>query len=218
MKRKELSEAISGISIRHVQEAEDYTAKTAYKRSNRSNRSNTSNTSRYRNIFAAALAACIFGCAALACIPSTARSLKGYFQNVIQWNGAVTGQTYQEGADEIAIRVTDAVRDNKKFVLSVQMQVSDTQEPPFGQRFISEIALGTYRITDASGIEICVASGRQEHTAGLLEEQTAQIELVLEADAFAPGDYVLEVASVYGLQKAEQPLEIKGNWKCMFTM
>ena len=30
--------------------------------------------------------------------------------------------------------------------------------------------------------------------------------------------YMLVVESIYGLQKAEQPLEMKGHWECEFIV
>ncbi len=30
--------------------------------------------------------------------------------------------------------------------------------------------------------------------------------------------YTLVIDSIYGLQKAEQPLKIKGHWECEFTV
>ncbi len=208
MNRKDLSEAVGGISSRHVQEAEDYFA-AAYRKSN---------GSRYRKILAAAMAACILGCAAMVCLPTAARSLKGYFQDVLRWDGAVTGLMYQEGADEITICVVDTVSENGTLTLPLQIQLPDTEEPPFGPRYIRRITLGDYRITDASGREICSSSGRQDSASGILEEHKALAGLLLEREKFTSGHYVLEITSVYALQKAEQPLEIKGHWECPFAV
>lgn len=142
MKREDLSEAIGGISIRHVQEAKDYPVRTTCRKFM---------GCKYQKVIAAAVAVCIFGGVILRGMPTAARAVIGYFQDLFRWDGAVTGLTYQAEADEIQIGVADVVKEEGTLALSVQITLPDTQEPPFGPRFLEEVALGDYSILDVSG-------------------------------------------------------------------
>ena len=80
------------------------------------------------------------------------------------------------------------------------------------------VALGDYQIIDTSGTEIYSARGQQE-TVGELEDGKIAFMQPAGIETLSKGTkYMLVIESIYGLQKAEQPLEMKGHWECEFTV
>lgn len=207
MKREEISEAVGNISIQHIYEAGGYAAP----------KKRTSLTSGMHGRKIAAAAVLI--CAIMVCIcsPSIARSMKGFYRDIVRWDGAVVGVEYENATDEVRIDAAVAVTEDGKLVLPLKVTLLDMSKEPY-IRFMGEVALGDYQILDETGKEVYSASG-QQGTSGLLENGKAGIIQPLEVETLSVGtEYKLVIKSIYGLQKAEQPLKIKGRWECRFTV
>ncbi len=77
---------------------------------------------------------------------------------------------------------------------------------------------GIIKIIDTSGTEIYSDRGQQE-TVGELEDGKTAFMQPAGIETLSKGTkYMLVIESIYGLQKAEQPLEMKGHWECEFTV
>lgn len=207
MKREEISEAVGNISIQHVYEAERYAAPHKRIRFTRGMHG--------RRIVAAA----VLICAVMVCIcsPSIAKSMKGFYRDIVRWDGAVVGVEYENATDEVRIDAAKAVRENGKLVLPLEITFLDMSKEPY-LRFMGEVALGDYQILDEAGKEVSSVSGQQE-ISGLLENGKTGFSQPLGVETLSEGtEYKLVITSIYGLQKAEQPLKINGRWECGFTV
>ena len=81
-----------------------------------------------------------------------------------------------------------------------------------------EMALGDFKILNSRGEKVYSAEGVGEQSAPI-EDGKAAISYTIEPQILSAGEkYTLVVESVYGLQKAEQPLKISGNWKIDFVV
>lgn len=207
MKREDISEAVGNISIQHIYEAGGYAAPQKRTRFTRGMHG--------RKIAAAA----VLLCASMVCIcsPSIARSMKGFYRDLVRWDGAVVGMEYENATDEVRIDAAGAVKEDGKLVLPLEVTFLDrSKESCF--RFMREVALGEYQVLDEAGKEVYSVSGQQE-MSGLLENGKAGIIQPLGVETLTVGtEYKLVIMSLYGIQKAEQPLKIKGRWECSFLV
>lgn len=209
MKREKISEAVGNISIYHIQEAGRYAATKKPARG-------------FKGVWGKTAVAAVVVCAISVCfcIPSVAFSVEGFYKDIVRWwDGAVVGGEYQNATQEIQIKASQAVVEDGKWMipLSVTFLAMGDKEP-YIYLAGGEAALGDFRIIDRSGTEIYASTGQQE-TAGVLEDGKTLLKQPVEMETLAKGDeYRLVVESIYGLQKAEQPLEMKGHWECEFTV
>lgn len=209
MRREMISEAVGNIDARYVQEAGGYTVAKGAGRAGRAWR---------RTAIAAAVLLCAI--TARFCIPSVAVPLEGFFHDITRrLDGAVIGTEYENATQEIKIEASAAVMENGKLVLPLEITfLVMGEKEPYIYLTGGAAALGDYRILDASGNEICSASGQQEATGALEDGKAALVQPLATETLLERTEYTLVVESVYGLQKAEQPLEMKGHWECGFTL
>lgn len=206
MKREKISQAVGEIDIRYIQEAGEYTGMAEHIKPARG--------TRRRVAAAAAVLVCV--AAVGICTPSAANSIKGFFRDIVRWDGAVTGEEYEHASNEVTVDVSMAVMENGKLVLPVEITFLDMDAAPF--RIVEEVALGDYQIIDASGKEVFAASG-QQGVSGVMRNGKAVCKQPLGMEGLSEGEeYTLAVRSVYGICKAEQPLQLKGHWECRFVI
>lgn len=210
MKREKISEAVGNIGIHYVQEAGCYA--TAQKPVGIS-----------RSVWGKiAAAATVLLCAGSVCfcIPSIAASVEGFYKDIVRWwDGAIVGTEYENATQEIQIEASPAVAENGKLVIPLTVTFLEMgKKEPYIYLVDGEIALGDYQIIDVSGTEIYSAPGQQE-AIGILEDGTAVFLQPVGIETLSKGTkYTLVIDSIYGLQKAEQPLKLKGHWECEFTV
>ena len=210
MKREKISRVIGGIDEQYIQEAE-------YAQAGSRGIGDWGGI-RKKIIAAAAVFVCVFA----ACMPSAARSFKGYFQDILRWDGAVTGATYQAAEQEVKIHVSGNMRQKEKKLL-VQITFLDPAKAPYSELATGAIALGDYQVIDLSDDAtehvIASAEGLQEEITGTIADAGTTVELPLQAEGLAAGkEYCLVIKCLYGIKKAEQPLRINGDWECRFTV
>lgn len=150
----------------------------------------------------AALAICL--CLSVTAVAASG-VLKGHFRDITNWQGAVVGTSYEQATDEIGMGVT--VNDNK---LVVQATFAIPQEFPY--RECERLGIAAYRIVDADGK--VVKEGAAEST----EIVKGQAAVTIDLDDIDSGCYKLVVTAFVGEKKAEQPLNINGNWECSFQI
>lgn len=210
-KREKISEAVGNIGIQYVQEAGCYdAAKRPAKRA--------------RGMWGkVAVAATVLLCAGSVCLcmPSSAVSIGGFYQDIVRWwDGAIVGTEYENATEEIQVEASSAVVDkNGKLAIPLTITLSEMgKKEPYRYLADGEIALGDYQIIDASGVELYAAIGQQE-AAGELADGAAVFLQPAGIETLAKGTtYTLVIDAIYGLQKAEQPLKMSGHWECQFTV
>lgn len=209
MKREKISEAVGNIGIHHVQEAECYTAAEKHIRSSRG----------VWNKIAVTAAAFLCVVSVCFCVPSIAASMEGFYKDIVRWwDGAVVGTEYENATQEIQIEAASAVVEDGKLVIPLTVTFLEMgNKEPYIYLVDGEVALGDYQIVDGSGTEIYSALGQQD-TTGVLEDGKAVFKQPVGIGTLSKGTkYVLVIESIYGLQKAEQPLKMEGHWECEFT-
>ena len=148
------------------------------------------------------LALTVTGVTALA---STGK-LEGFFKDITDWRGAVTGTTYEQATDEITVNVIAEAG-----VLKVEAVFVEAEKAPYSE--VEQLTIGKYRMIDANGNT--VAQGDAGEAVPVQDGQTA---LMLDVEELPAGQYTLQLQSFIGSKKADQPLSINGNWECEFCI
>ena len=130
--------------------------------------------------------------------------LKGHFRDITNWQGAIVGTSYEQATDEISMDIT--VNGNELTVLAT---FANPQMAPY--KYIEKLGIAAYKVVDANGK--AVAEGAAEST----EVANGQAAVSIRLDSIDIGSYKLIVTAFVGEAKAEQPLNINGNWECAFT-
>ena len=151
----------------------------------------------------ASLALCLFftGVTALA----ASGQIKGFFKDITNWTGAVTGTTYEQATDEITVHVVE-VTDQ----LTILATMKNPSVAPYG--FLEEFGVHNFSVKNMSGK--VVLKGNVPTMSRLVNGQ-ANIYIPLEN--IPAGEYTLVIDAFVGAAKADQPLVINGNWVCEFT-
>ena len=149
----------------------------------------------------AALAACLFlSVTALA----AAGVSKGFFRDITNWQGAVVGTSYEQATDEIDVNV--AVNDKE---LTVMATFADPQIFPY--REVEKLGIAAYCIVDSNGKTV------SEGAAASAEVVNGHAAVSIRLEDLDSGSYRLMIRAFVGEKKAEQPLNINGNWECEFS-
>ncbi len=210
MKREKISEAIGNIGIHHIQEAGCYSATEKPIKGSRG----------MWGKIAAAAAVLLCVISICFCTPSIAASVEGFYKDIVRWwDGAVVGTQYESATQEIQIKASSAVIEDGKLVIPLTITFLEMgNKEPYIYLVDGEVALGDYQIVDGSGTEIYSAHGQQE-TVGVLKDGKTVFMQPAGIETLSKGTkYILVIESIYGLQKAEQPLKMKGYWECEFTV
>lgn len=148
--------------------------------------------------FAAAVAVPLM--LAIAGTGAYAVSKNGYFRDKTNVFGTVTGETYENASEEIDIQ---AKYDSEAF--DVKVVFKDPNAAPY--KYEETLDIGSFTvIAQEDGSE--VVCGEVEPVA--VNGGTA--ELKIPVGELKSGSYSICISSFIGGKKAEQPLEIKGNW------
>ena len=145
-----------------------------------------------------ALCICVGGVTAIAATD------KGFFKDIIRWDGAIIGMVYEQATDEIEIAVTE-VADSLTLVATV---VDPTMVP---YMTFDEMRMGSYKIVD--GLGNVVEEGVSNE---MLPYENGQITVTIPIKNLESGNYKLLVDTFVGGSKADQPLTMSGNWECEF--
>ena len=131
-------------------------------------------------------------------------TLKGFFRDITNWKGAVVGTSYEQATDEIDVNVTTNGDE-----LTVLATFADPQIFPY--REIEKLGIASYRIVNTNGKT--VSKGAVESAEVVNGCATVSIQL----NDLDSGSYKLMISAFVGEKKAEQPLNISGNWECEFS-
>lgn len=173
---------------------------TTMEEHNMNNRKNTSFFRKPAAVFAA-LAVCLsLSVTALA----ATGLLQGFFRDITNYSGAIVGTSYEQATDEINMDVT--VNGNELTVLAI---FADPQIAPYV--YAEQLGIAQYRIVDGNGKEV------KEGSTDSAEVVNGQAAVNIELDDISSGNYKLIVTAFVSEKKADQPLNINGNWECEFT-
>lgn len=132
----------------------------------------------------------------------------GFFQDIHNLAGAITGTSYEQASEEIEVCVEYTQGSDVLYVSAVFLK---PDVAPY--RELDTVSILEYEILDASGKLIAKGKGTEpavvQNGGAVMEIPVAHIK---------PGDYVLEISSFTGEKKADQPLQINGFWMCEFTV
>ncbi len=151
--------------------------------------------------FAAALAACL-------CLSITALAISGtfggFFEDITNWNGAITGQVYRQAEEEIKVNVS--VNDNQ---LIVNTEFANADKAPYFT--FEEFGINSYEIIDADS-NVIISNTASDFTT----VNNGCSEIHIDISSLEHGNYSLLIHSFVGSSKADQPLVIYGEWNCVF--
>lgn len=136
----------------------------------------------------------------LCCVTAFAAVSGGWFADVKNGFGAVTGTEYHNATEEISVT---AEADNS--LLTVHVTFLAPEQFPY--REVETLRIGDYTIGDLHGTET---------EAVPIGNGTAQ--LTVPIGDLPAGEYTLSIEQFIGEKKAEQPLPIYGDWECKFTV
>lgn len=137
---------------------------------------------------------------ALCCATALAATGGGWFADVKNGFGAITGTEYHNATEEISVT---AEADNGLLTVHVTFLVPDQ----FPYREIETLRIGEFTIGDLHG----------SHTDAIpIVNGSAQ--LTIPIGELTAGEYTLSIEQFIGEKKAEQPLPIYGDWECKFTV
>ena len=155
-----------------------------------------------------AVAAAFALCLTLGSVTALAANgkLEGFFKDITDWRGAVTGTTYEQATDEIEVNVTAEAG-----VLKVEAAFLEAEKAPYSE--VEQLAVGKYQVIDASGS--VVAKGAAGEAVSV---QDGQAVLSLDVEELPEGQYTLQLQSFIGSKKADQPLSINGSWEREFSI
>ena len=130
--------------------------------------------------------------------------LQGFFRDITNYSGAIVGTCYEQATDEIKMDVT--VNGDE---LTVMVSFANPQMAPYV--YAEQLGIAQYRIVDVNGKEV------KEGSAGSADVVNGQASVNIELDGISNGSYKLIVTAFVSEKKADQPLNINGNWECEFT-
>lgn len=129
---------------------------------------------------------------------------QGYFRDIMNHWGAVTGTSYEEATAEIGVNVT--VCGNELTALAT---FTDPQMIPY--KYAEKLGIAAFQIVDANGK--VVKEGAAEST----EIVNGQAAMTIHLDGMENGTYKLVVTAFVSEKKADQPLNLNGYWECEFV-
>lgn len=128
----------------------------------------------------------------------------GFFRDKTTFSGTVIGQTYENATDEIEIK-----SDYSDGTLHITLDLLKSDSFPYS--VLEEIKPYNFSMTALS--DNSVVEDIQFDSA-IINENIA--EITVDFNFRSDEEYKLTINSFLGSKKADQPLEIKGNWETVF--
>ena len=153
---------------------------------------------------AAVLAAVVLCVALSAAAFAVTGAGQGFFRDLIRWDGAVVGASYEQATDEI--RVDVSVHGD---LLRILASFANPRKAPYSET--ETLGIADYRIVDAYGKVL------RQGTAEAAAVVDGQAEINISLDGLDRGSYRLVITAFVSEKKADQPLHIRGSWESSFT-
>lgn len=129
----------------------------------------------------------------------------GFFRDIKNWRGAVVGTSYEQATNEVNMTVIATANE-----LSVQATFVDPSVKPYSE--VEKLGIAEYQIVDTSGKTV------KEGTAETVEIVNGQADINIILDDIGSGSYELIITALVAEKKAEQCLNINGNWEYEFKV
>lgn len=144
---------------------------------------------------------CATGVTALA----SSGKIGGFFKDIVRWDGAVTGTTYEQATDEVELSITEVADE-----LTIELTMLQPNVAPYS--VFDTFGIAEYKIVDINNKT--VLKGEASDMAEIVDGKGI-VHIPLE---YIPsGKYKLIVTELIGSAKADQPLVMSGTWECEFV-
>ncbi len=154
-------------------------------------------------------------CMVTAIVTPMANSVKGFFKDITRIGGAITGTAYVNATSDIEMTALETNAENGKMILPLDITFKNKTEAPFP--YIQEIAITDYQILNSSNKKILHCKNTLEESAkGTVIDGKVSVNIPIDEMLNKEETYIIQIETMYGLSKADAPLEIKGHWECAF--
>ena len=163
-----------------------------------------------------AIAAVLALCLVTVCMTPLANSIRGFFSDIIRFDGAITGTQYENATNDIKIDVLEVTSENGNVIIPLELSFENPTEAPFP--YIQEVAVSEYKIVDSNNKEIIKTKvSATDGKKGTINNGKVLVNLSLNDTKLKSGEeYTIVIEKMYGLAKADAPLHITGTWECNF--
>ena len=163
-----------------------------------------------------AIAAVLALCLVTVCMTPLANSIRGFFSDIIRFDGAITGTQYENATNDIKVDVLDVTSENGNVIIPLELSFEHPTEAPFP--YIQEVAVSEYKIVDSNNKDIIKTKvSAEDGEKGTINNGKVLVNLSLNDAKLKSGkEYTIVIEKMYGLSKADAPLHITGTWKCSF--
>ena len=163
-----------------------------------------------------AIAAVLALCLVTVCMTPLANSIRGFFSDIIRFDGAVTGTQYENATNDIKVDVLDVTSENGNVIIPLELSFENPTEAPFP--YIQEVAVSEYKIVDSNNKDIIKTKvSAEDGEKGTINNGKVLVNLSLNDAKLKSGEeYTIVIDKMYGLAKADAPLHITGTWRCNF--
>lgn len=143
---------------------------------------------------------------------------KGFFKDVQRFDGAIVGTEYVNAQNDVTFKVIKDEDEEGNVAINVEMEFVNKETAPFA--YIQEIAIPEYKVVNEKGEEIVsVKNILEDAEKATVEDGKVSMQLLVSKNKLLQTTneiYFIEIESIYGLAKAEQPLKINGGWNLKF--
>ena len=163
-----------------------------------------------------AIAAVLALCLVTVCMTPLANSIRGFFSDIIRFDGAINGTQYENATNDIKIDVLEVTSENGNVIVPLELSFEHPTEAPFP--YIQEVAVSEYKIVDSNNKEIIKTKvSAEDGDKGTVSDGKVLVNLSLNDAKLKSGEeYTIVIDKMYGLAKADAPLHITGTWRCNF--
>ena len=163
-----------------------------------------------------AIAAVLALCLVTVCMTPLANSIRGFFSDIIRFDGAITGTQYENATNDIKVDVLDVTSENGNVIIPLELSFENPTEAPFP--YIQEVAVSEYKIVDSNNKDIIKTKvSAEDGEKGTINNGKVVVNLSLNDAKLKSGEeYTIVIDKMYGLAKADAPLHITGTWRCNF--
>ena len=163
-----------------------------------------------------AIAAVLALCIITVTMTPLANSIKGFFSDIVRFDGAITGTKYENATNDIKVDVLELTSENGNVIIPLDLTFENPTEAPFPD--IQEVAVSEYKIFDSNNKEIIKTKlSAEDGDKGTVSDGKVLVNLSLNDSKLKSGEeYTIVIDKMYGLSKADAPLHITGTWKCSF--
>jgi len=163
-----------------------------------------------------ALVAVLALCIATVAMTPLANSIRGFFSDIVRFDGAITGTKYENATNDIKVDILELTSENGNVIIPLDLTFENPTEAPFP--YIQEVAVSEYKILDNNNKEIIKSKvSAEDGDKGTVSAGKVLVNLSLNDEKLKSGEeYTIIIEKMYGLAKADAPLHITGTWKCNF--